>query len=380
MFKLQRRNFVRTACGLGAGLTLAPWTLASASPAEAGRLTVAQVVDTSPRQIDVTKDFLAGSRAAWQDINAKNGLRGKQVRHLVLEVDADNPSSIRQALETLKAQTQCLAVFGSAGDRIASQLVDWMAKELPTMAHVAPWLQNLEQDKADNTFPIFASRQAQIFHAVKSLAVMGVSELGVVYASPSEYSAYRVGIEQAATALKLPLKSYSPSAELRKLGQTLGADSPRVVIFLGGTPELAEFSQGIGKQSTQRYVIAMSDVNLQTLQQMGAARQAAAIIATQVVPLVNSNLPIVRQYRETLGRLYDEPPTPLSLAGFVAARYTYEMLRGVDGPLTRQNMLLTLNKRSAIDLGGFHIALEGKGRGGTYVTQSMVSPSGRIVG
>jgi hypothetical protein len=56
------------------------------------------------------------------------------------------------------------------------------------------------------------------------------------------------------------------------------------------------------------------------------------------------------------------------------------MLRGVDGPLTRQNVLIALGKRSAIDLGGFHIALEGKGRGGTYVTQSMVSADGRIVG
>jgi ABC-type branched-subunit amino acid transport system substrate-binding protein len=340
---------------------------------------VAQIVDTSPKQIDVTKDFLVGSRAAWQDINAKGGLRGKTVRHLVLEVDADVPNSIRIAVDTLKGQPQCLTLFGSVGDRVASQLVGLMGQELPGMAHVAPWLQNLEQDKGENTFPIFASRQAQIFHAVKSLAVMGVSELGVVYASPAEQAAYRLGIEQAASALKRPLKSYSPSADLRKLGQTLGTDSPRVLIFLGGTPELAEFSQGISKQSTQRYVIAMSDVNLQTIQQMGTARQAA-MIATQVVPLLNSGMPIVKHYRETLGRLYDEAPTALSLAGFVAARYTYEMLRSVDGPLTRQNVLQTLAKRSSIDLGGFHIALESKGRGGTYVTQSMVSPDGRIVG
>ena len=89
---------------------------------------------------------------------------------------------------------------------------------------------------------------------------------------------------------------------------------------------------------------------------------------------------LVKQYRDTLGRLYDEAPTPLSLAGFVAARYTYEMLRGVDGALTRQNVLSALGRRNAIDLGGFHIALESKGRGGTYVTQSMVTPDGRIVG
>lgn len=375
-----RRSFLRVASGLGASCALAPWTQAFAAVSDASHTTVAQIVDTSPKQIDVTKDFLVGSRAAWQDINAQGGLRGKPVRHLVLEVDADVPGNVRLAVDTLKAQSQCVTLFGSVGDRLASQLVSLMGLELPGMAHVAPWLQNLEQDKGDNTFPIFASRQAQIFHAVKSLAVMGMSELGVVYASTAEYASYRVGIEQAASVLKLPLRSYSPSADLRKLGQNLGSDSPRVLIFLGGTPELADFSQGIGKQSTQRYVIAMSDVNLQTLQQMGTSRQTAAIIATQVVPLVNSRLPIVKQYRETLGRLYDEAPTALSLAGFVAARYTFEMLHSVDGPLTRQNVLLALGKRSPIDLGGFRIALESKVRSGTYVTQSMISPNGRIVG
>lgn len=380
MSTLHRRTFLRAAGGLGASCALAPRGQAAAATSDTGHTTVAQIVDTSPKQIDVTKDFLVGSRAAWQDINAKGGLRGKALRHLVLEVDADVPGSIRQAVDTLKSQAQCVALFGSVGDRVASQLVGILGQELPGMAHVAPWLQNLEQDRADNTFPIFSSRQAQIFHAVKSLAVMGMSELGVVYASNAEYAAYRLGIEQAASALKLPLKSYSPTADLRRLGQTLGTDSPRVLIFLGGTPELADFSQGIGKQSTQRYVIAMSDVNLQTLQQMGATRQAVAVIATQVVPLVNSSIPIVRQYRDTLGRLYDEAPTPLSLAGFVAARYTFETLRSVDDALTRQNVLSALGRRNAIDLGGFHIALEGKGRGGTYVTQSMLTPDGRIVG
>jgi hypothetical protein len=33
-------------------------------------------VDTSQEQQDVAKDFLIGSRAAWQDINLKGGLRG----------------------------------------------------------------------------------------------------------------------------------------------------------------------------------------------------------------------------------------------------------------------------------------------------------------
>ena len=140
-----------------------------------------------------------------------------------------------------------------------------------------------------------------------------------------------------------------------------------------------EFSQGIGKQASQRYIVAMSDVNLQTLAQLGNNRQAA-VIATQVVPLVNSNLPIVRSYREAMGRYLDEPPTPQSLAGYLAARYTFEVLQSLDGTPTRSTVLATLQKRGSLDLGGFRIDLDGKRRSGSFVTQSMIATDGRLVG
>jgi ABC-type branched-subunit amino acid transport system substrate-binding protein len=332
----------------------------------------------SASQIDVSKDFLVGSRAAWKDINAKGGLRGATVRHLVLEVDG-SAASVRTALDTLKNQPHCLALFGTAGDRAASQVAAIVRKDMPDLAHIAPWLQSTDVDAGDTTFPIFAPRVDQIAHAIKTLSVMGIPSLGAVYGSQAEFAAYRDSMEQIASKLKVRMTSYSPSADLKLLGSSLSPDSPRILIFLGGTPELVQFSQGIDKQAAQRYIIAMSDVNLQTMAQMGSSKYAS-VVATQVVPMVNSNLPIVKTYREALGRLYDEPPTPHSLAGFMAARYTFEMLQNVDGSLSRASTLQAMQKRGSMDLGGFRVALDSKSRSGTYVTQSMLSSDGRLVG
>lgn len=373
-----RRTLLRAAVCAGAASAVPAWAQGSAATSNPRQATVAQIVDMSASQIDVSKDFLVGSRAAWKDINTKGGLRGNTVRHLVLEVDG-SAASLRAAMDTLKNQAHCIALFGTAGDRAASQVNSLIRREMPDLAHIAPWLQNLDADTADSTFPIFASRQEQIAHALKTLSVMGIPELGAVYGSATEHAAYRDDMEQIATKLKMRLKSYSPTANLLQLGKTLSPDSPRILVFLGGTPELMQFAQGIDKQATQRYIVAMSDVNLQTLSQMGTLRRSS-VIATQVVPLVNSNLPIVKTYREVLGRLYDEPPTPQSLAGFMAARYTFEVLHGVDAPLTRLSTLQALQKRSSMDLGGFRIALESRTRGGAYVTQSMMAADGRVVG
>lgn len=374
---ISRRSLLTLASGLSAGLAVPAWAQSAKSGASS-RVTVAQIVDMSATQIDVSKDFLVGARAAWADINAKGGIRGKTVQHQVLEVDG-SAASLRTAVDSLKGQNQCVALFGTAGDRAAAQVTDILRRELPDIAHIAPWLQNLDTDGNDNTFPIFASRQDQITHAVKSLSVMGVTEIGAVYGTPAEFASYKTDIQQTAQALGLRLKNYSPSADLQQLGKTLTPDTPRVLLFIGGTPELFEFSKGIDKQAALRYIVAMSDVNVQTLTQMGSSRHAQ-VVATQVVPLVNSSLPVVRSYRDTLGRLYDEPPTPHSLAGFVSARYTYEMLLSVEGATTRQNTLQALQKRSSMELGGFRLSLEGKSRSGTYVTQSMIAPDGRLLG
>ena len=374
---LLRRTFLGSlACSAGLLGTGTSW--AQGPRATAVMPSVLQVVDMSASQVDVSKDFLIGARAAWQDLNSRGGVRGKAIKHVVVEVDGSAPS-LRSAVDTLKAMPDCLAVVGSAGHRAANQLATHLQREAADVAHVAPWLHSQPPEGQDSTFGIFATRQEQISHAVKSLSIMGVTEVGAVFASAAERSSYQADLEQAATSLKLKLKTYVPSSSLQALATELRPDSPRILIFLGGTPELLQFSQGIEKQAAQRYIVAMSDVNLQTLQQLGVSR-FTPVIATQAVPPVNGNQPIVRSYRETLNRLYDEPPTPQSLAGYLSARYAQEVLGTLEGGLTRANVLQAFARRQPLDLGGFRINPDPRRKTPAFVTQSMVAADGRLVG
>ena len=373
-----RRTTLRQLAWGGFALSTTPaFSQTGKAGAAAAGATVVQIVDTSPTQIDVSKDFLVGSRAAWQDLNARGGLRGKPVRHLVLEVDG-SPKALRGVADTLKAMPECVAAVGTVGDKTAGQLAAILRREMPELPHVAPWLHN-PGDGSDNTFGIFATRQEQIAYAIKSLAVMGVQHVGAVYASPLEMALYREDMDRAAAELQLKLHTYSPSTSLDKLAGTLNAQSPRILIFLGGTPELAQFAQGIEKQAAQRYLVAMSDVNVVALQQLGVSR-FSPVISTQSVPPLNSNLPLVRAYREVMGPLYDEPPTAQSLAGFLSARYCAEVLQGVEGNITRNNAMLAFSKRNAIDLAGLRLNPDTRKRTSVLVTQSMLGADGKIVG
>ena len=375
-----RRRWLQQAGWLaaGAGAGVHAWAQPARPAAGARSPAVAQLVDFSAAQQDVSKDFLIGSRAAWQDINARGGLRGRPVTHLALETDG-TPASLRAALDEAHANPACVALSGSAGDLLAAQVSALSSQGLLGMAHAAPWLQNSSVPVDDKTFPIFATRQAQIAHALKNLSVMGVKVLGAVYASEHEQAAHHAEVGRIASNLELRVESFQGGANLRQLGQKLTPGTPAVLLFLGGTPELAQFTQGLDRQARQRYIVALADVNLQTLAQMGAVR-TTPVIATQPVPMANAALPVVRQYREVLARLFDESPTPLGLAGFIAARYTFEVMSALDGPLTRQGVLAGFQQRASVNVGGFRIAYDAQRHSSTYVTQSMMTPDGRLIG
>ncbi len=375
---LNRRHLLKGA-GLAAATSALPaWSQPGKPMAASRNVVVAQIVDFSQAQQDVSKDFLIGSRAAWQDINQRGGIKGRQVQHLSIETDG-TPASLRTAIDAIKSNPACVVMSGSVGDQMAAEAVTLIRKEGLNMAHAAPWLQNSSLEVDDYTFPIFAARQEQIAYALKTLSVMGLKELGAIYGTARDHAAYHVEVERIAASMQLKLQTFQGAGQLRALGQKLTPQTPAVLLFVGGTPELAEFTQGLDKQSRQRYVVALADVNLQIMQQMGAAKNTP-VIATQPVPMVTASLPVVRSYREIMARLFDEPPTSLSLAGFIAARYTFEVLNDVEGPLTRQSTLTAFQRRAAMDVGGFRVSFNPQRRSSTYVTQSMMTIDGRVIG
>jgi hypothetical protein len=127
---------------------------------------VAQIVDTSPTQQDVSKDFLIGSRAAWQDINLKGGLRGRPVQHV----------SCRGGRQCRQHEGRCNSCWTTRpawccrappATRLPACWQPSCASKPAAIAHVAPWLQNSSVEVDERTFPIFAARQEQIGHALR---------------------------------------------------------------------------------------------------------------------------------------------------------------------------------------------------------------------
>jgi ABC-type branched-subunit amino acid transport system substrate-binding protein len=371
-----RRAALKNISVTAASLVL-PWVPAVASTM-ATSWDIVQIVDTSTLQQDIAKDFLTGARAAWQSINGQGGLHGQKIRHVVIEVDGTE-ASVRKAYATAQSSSTCLALAGTVGERTSQLIAQWLQEAPTNLAHVAPWLQTSERARSPQTFVICADRQMQIAHAAAYWAGFGVKEFGIIYASAQEQAAHRPEIERIGQALKIKMAHMPVQANLENIGSALPTNAPGVQLFIGGTPEMMALVQGLEAHNRSSFIMGLSDINLQTIQQLGAAKKTAIIVA-QSVPLVTSGLPIVRAYRAAMAQFFDEPPTPLGLSGFISARYTHEVLSRTNRPLSRQAALNAFAQREPIDLGGFKINYRGTERGSQFVTLSMLGQEGKSIG
>lgn len=385
---LNRRHWIRWTAAASAAM--AGEVMAQPLPASTPRnsdgdrpLVVAQVVDLTFGQQDISRDFLVGSRTAWQDLNKRGGVRGRTVQHVTIETDG-TPASLKAAWETAHGQTGCVAVAGCVGNTAAAGLVALQssAGSASPLALVAPWLHNAVTDsEAETVFEVFPDHQTQIAHAIKTHASLGAKQIGVVFATAQVQQQSEAYVLQVAKNLNLQAQILPLPGTTGPAASQLTTPTQTIILFVGGTPELHAFaSKLVAPPGRQCFVVALADVNLQALAQMGGTPKGTSIIATQAVPLVTSSLPVVRAYRDALSRLFDEAPSPQGLAGFIAARYTAEILGGISGPITRASVLTALQRRANVNVGGYVVAYQGKKRSNAYVTQSMLTQDGRIIG
>lgn len=380
---LTRRRALHALSGLVGLAHLPALSQTEATPPTGDPVVVAQVVDLSRSLQDVGRDFLTGSQCAWQSINASGGLQGRQVRHLPFPTDG-SAQGLSEAWQRIDATPSCVVLSGCVGDATTRGLAELQARSSTGagVAQVAPWVQGEDSfASGSNIFGIFPGYQEQMVHALQSLATVGVRELGVAFADAEQRNRALPTVLRAAAALGLTLRPLPVPGQPASAADIQAEQRQAIVLFVGGTPELQTFARRLPAQSGgRRYLVALADVNLQVLAQMGGVPRQLSVIATQAVPLLTSSLGVVRAYRKALAHFYDEPPSPQGLAGFVSARYTAAVLSGIRGTPTRGNVLQALRERTDTDVDGFMVRCDGALRRGTYVTQTMLSADGRLIG
>ena len=86
------------------------------------------------------------------------------------------------------------------------------------------------------------------------------------------------------------------------------------------------------------------------------------VVATQIVPALDSMLLVVVEARKALGQELDQ----LSLEGYLVGRMFLAIMQAIEGPLTRENFLKAA-RRQPYDIGGVKVDFTTNNQGSDFV-------------
>jgi len=323
--------FARRHTGL-ALLVLAGAALAGAVQAAGNEIVVGEIIDQSPGWIEAGRDYVAGAKTYFDLVNTEGGINGRKIVHLVKDGKGD-PAAIAKAAVELLGEGRADVLFGNIGDATMRTLAAAQIGEKQNVVLFAP-LTGLPSTQRQ-TRTVRASYADEARSLVRHFTGLGLSSFCVVSSHGEEQKASLAAVHEAIAATigqagPAPcLADIEDSGrDARKAAQLIRARRPQAVIVLGDTAVVGNFVREFPFKTLGVAVGALSLVNHTALIEIAGPQPARGVVITQVVPAPQKEaVPIVREHARAMRKFRDEPPSHLTLEGFIAAKTMVEALR-----------------------------------------------------
>jgi ABC-type branched-subunit amino acid transport system substrate-binding protein len=127
-------------------------------------------------------------------------------------------------------------------------------------------------------------------------------------------------------------------------------------------------------------IVALSTVNHRAMVELLGSKLAHGVMITQVVPNPNiAESAILKEHLDAIRTFRDEPPSHLTLEGFIAAKTLVEAVRRAGPGLTRASIVAALQRMGRLDLKGFVVDLSPAGRTESFVDIAMIRRNGGLL-
>ena len=316
--------------------------------AAARDIVVGQVVEYGGELGEAARDYVAGAKIYFDTINSRGGLNGMRIRHDVLDAKA---SDVRERTHELVEERKVDVLFGYLGDPAVAAA----AQEPVLQGHIA-----VVAPLAGDAPP--ASIANNVF-----------------YVRPT-YEAEMHQIEAYFRALLLTRFAVLHDNELEDL-QAVSNRNAQALIVQASTVRTAEFVKRYRPRDPGVMIVALSTVNSRTMFELLGPKLAHGVMVTQVVP--NPGLPdslLQKEHMDAIRKFRDEPPSHLTLEGFMAAKLLVEGIKRAGASPTRESILASMQRLGRVDLGGFSVDLSRNGRDhAAFVDIAMIRRDGALL-
>jgi ABC-type branched-subunit amino acid transport system substrate-binding protein len=310
-----------------------------------------------------------GVLAGLKEINRQGGIQGRALCLISLD-DGNEPSQTVPNMHRLIEQENVLAIIGNVGTPTAIAAAPIASRnQIPFFGALtgAGILRRVPPDPyVINYRASYAEETAAMVEALISKGKLQPHEIAFFTQRDSYGDAGFVGGIMALK--KNGLKDETQISHVRYERNSLAIENgladilladpePRAIIMVGTYAPAAKFIRMARKLGLNPLFLNVSFVGAAPLSQ-ALGPDEDGVIVTQVVPHLDSSLPIVNDFHRAL-RQFDPAiaPTFGALEGYIATRIFLQALQNISGEINRASILEGLEKLGKFDI-GLNIPLE----------------------
>jgi branched-chain amino acid transport system substrate-binding protein len=311
-------------------------------------------------------------------------VNGQKIIHLMQDNGGSAQKSAQISLDFINRQ-KVDALFGYFGEGSLENLSQMSAFRQSGIPMVAP-LSGMRINGAGSQ--IFYIRPEYAVEAKKGVAHFlnhGVKRFAVVYADDAYGRAALQAVEAELKKHKLNVEGQFPvgssDESLNKAISQCSSKKPQATIMALQTLPAAKFVKAYRKVDQGGFLMGLSLINNETLYELAGKEASTGVMLSEVVPHPNDYMaPISVEHQRVFKIFRDEPPSHLTLEGFIAAKYLVNAIKQAGSNFTQAQLVSRLASSSDLDLGGFFLAFAGDNRrGSNMVDVNVINKQGRLI-
>jgi len=350
-------------------------------------LVVAQIAPLSGVLASTGKQMVLGGQIYFDSVNAKGGVHGARIKHVVLDDSYKVDETVRLTQEVL-GRGDVVALFGFAGTANVGKLLSDGVLDAGGIALVAPYTggEVLRSPFNPWIFHVRAGYADEAEHMVKQVTTLGMKRVAVMYQDDAFGKAGLAGVEAALASRQLKLAVAAPyernTDKVDEAVRLINASDAQAVIMISVNRSTAAFAKRYREAGGGAQLYNISVVDPAELVKLAGLQNVHGLGISQVVPYPYSpNLAVVREYQAALKKYApQESVNYTSFEEFLGAKVLVEGLRRAGPNPTRAKVLKALESLERLDLGGTTVAYSASNRiGSRSVEVTVIGGSGRLM-
>ena len=328
------------------------------------------------------KEATDGAKLYIDSVNAKGGVNGQKIEHVMLD-DKFDPKLAAANARTLISEKGAVALFLTRGTPHNEQIIPVLDELKVPLVGPSTGAMLLHDTVRRNMFNVHSTYQRAAEKAVSLLGSIGITSIGVLHVDDTFGADALVGIKAGFEGAKLKpvfLGKYDRSKpDFAQLSLDVRNTTPQAVMVVGSGTHVVDALKAIRATGSRAQLVTLSN-NASGGFVKALGENARGTIITQVFPNERSIAsPLIKEILALAKAKNLTEVSPAMVEGYTTAKVLVEGLRRAGKDPSGEKVRAALEGIRGYDLGGLEVGYSASDHTGLdFVDLSIINKDGKF--